>query len=159
MEIVSRASDAFPPAEPAGVADQPPRTREVTASFGSGIDYLGSVAADANISASRVARRAAALQPNQPFWPGALGSPDPAPLTLSVAPARSPRAPCIERPYRRKTRHMPTIIARREPSETPRVALRHAVATARDHEARREALQIPFERRRQGLVEIVDVKD
>lgn len=82
MEIVSRASDAFPPAEPAGVADQPPRTREVTASFGSGIDYLGSVAADANISASRVARRAAALQPNQSFWPGALGSPDPAPLAI-----------------------------------------------------------------------------
>jgi hypothetical protein len=76
------ASDVFPPAEPAPIPDQPTRTQEVSASFGGGIDYLGSVAVEANFAA-RVARRAAALQPNQSFvWPGVQGSPDPAPLAI-----------------------------------------------------------------------------
>jgi hypothetical protein len=74
-EIVSRAQDAFWPAEPVTAPDQPPRTHEVSASFGSGIDYLGSVAADANISA-RVARRARALEQNQSsIWPGEQHTP------------------------------------------------------------------------------------
>ena len=66
-EIVSSAPDAIPPAEPVGMPDQPPRTHEVSASFGGGIDYLGSVAVDSNIPAS-VPRRAAGIeQPPQPW--------------------------------------------------------------------------------------------
>jgi hypothetical protein len=79
---LSVGETVVPPSEPVALPDQLPRTHEVSADFGSGIDYLGSVAADAKIAA-RIARRAATLEPNQSVvWPGLQGSPDPAPLAI-----------------------------------------------------------------------------
>ena len=69
------------------------------------------------------------------------------------------RAPRAERRHRRQTRHVPAVVARGEAGEAPAVVLRHMCCPTGDDEARREALDIPFEGGRQGFVEIVDVKD
>src|SRR5260370_30047704 len=67
--------------------------------------------------------------------------------------------PRIERRQLRQMCQMPAIAQRHAAREPPAFSLRQLCRPPRYGQARSEALQVPLERRRQCLVEIVDVED
>ena len=69
------------------------------------------------------------------------------------------RAPGVERRHLRQMRYVPAIITSSPAGQTPAVALWHLRDAPGYGQARRKALEIPFERGRQGLVKIIDIKD
>ena len=69
------------------------------------------------------------------------------------------RAPGVERRHARQTCHVPAIIDNSPAGQPPAVALRHLRGPPGHGQARCEALDVPFERGGQGLVEIIDIED
>jgi hypothetical protein len=69
-----------------------------------------------------------------------------------------PGVPDLQVRLRRELRHRGPIAADRREHGLPLLLVGERVAATRDHDARREALDIPFPRCGQRLVEVVDVE-
>ena len=69
------------------------------------------------------------------------------------------RIPGLERRHRRQPRQRHAIVEGGGTGEAPAIAHRKTGDPPGQHEARHQPLHVPFERRRQRFVEVVDVKN
>ena len=70
-----------------------------------------------------------------------------------------PGVPDLQEPHRGIVRHLGAIAAHGQTRRGAGLAVTEAIVPRGDREARRQALDVPVERRRKRLIEVVDVED